>query len=415
MVAISRVNPNFPIPGIDQSSRGFRDNFSAIKTEIEALQGKSIVLTGDVLAGPILIDSGTSDIVIDCTVAVANVAAGGSNLSVQYNDQGVISGSSNFVFIPSTGRVGIGSSTPTTKLDVNGNVDIKDSLGIVSSDINLSPHLYISGIGPDYAPVMISSTYGAVVINSTGGYPIGHLINGNVMTNLSSTGLLVGIGSTQEATRMLDVIATQEDIARFQGRSDYTDHGVRVSVNQEHSTAAVMLEQRYNNSVVGMRVDTQGNLSLHTGESMDAQLSTSSAQILIDRNGQVGIGTTTPRNRLAVNGSMWINSHIESDPPAVTINTPFIAQVVDTWRMSRYRSAEYTVQVTDFATGEVDITNILIMHANGSPYSTIYGSINSAGSLGTLSCQVDGAEMQLIFTPIVASVQIKIDSYYITV
>lgn len=415
MVAISRVNPNFPIPGIDQSSRGFRDNFSAIKTEIEALQGKNIVLIGDVQAGPTLIDSGNGDIVIDCTVAVANVAAGGSNLSVQYNYNGVITGDSNFVYIPSTVRVGIGSSDPMTTLDVNGNVDVRDSLEIRASDPAISPRLFINGEDPESAHVEIASTVGAVVFSSPGGYPIDSMIGEDVMTNLSSTGLLVGVGTTQNATRMLDVISDQEDIARFVGTADYTDHGVRITVDQEHTTAAVILEQRFTNAVVGMRVDTQGNLSLHTGESMDAQLSTSSAQVLIDKNGQVGIGTTTPRNRLAVNGSMWINSHIESDPPAVTINTPFIAQVVDSWRMSRYRSAEYTVQVTDFATGEVDITNILIMHANGNPYSTIYGNINSAGSLGTLSCQVDGANMELVFTPIVASVQIKIDSYYITV
>jgi hypothetical protein len=64
MAVISRVNPNFPVPGIDQSSKGFRDNFSTIKTEIENLQGKTILITGDVVSGPVLIDSGTSPVII---------------------------------------------------------------------------------------------------------------------------------------------------------------------------------------------------------------------------------------------------------------------------------------------------------------------------------------------------------------
>lgn len=64
MAVISRVNPNFPVPGIDQSSKGFRDNFATIKTEIENLQAKEILLTGDVIAGPILLDSGTSPVII---------------------------------------------------------------------------------------------------------------------------------------------------------------------------------------------------------------------------------------------------------------------------------------------------------------------------------------------------------------
>lgn len=66
MVANSRVNPNFPIPGIDQSSRGFRDNFSTIKTEIESIQGKNIILAG-AISGNCLIDSGSLDVVINTT------------------------------------------------------------------------------------------------------------------------------------------------------------------------------------------------------------------------------------------------------------------------------------------------------------------------------------------------------------
>ena len=45
---VSNVNPNFPVPGIDQSSKGFRDNFSIIKEEIETLQG--VIVNG--VTGP---------------------------------------------------------------------------------------------------------------------------------------------------------------------------------------------------------------------------------------------------------------------------------------------------------------------------------------------------------------------------
>lgn len=64
MVAQSRVNPNFPLPGVDQSSKGFRDNFSVIKSEIEALQGKRIQLVGDVTSSPTMLDGGTALAVI---------------------------------------------------------------------------------------------------------------------------------------------------------------------------------------------------------------------------------------------------------------------------------------------------------------------------------------------------------------
>ena len=70
MTVISKVNPNFPAPGIDQSSKGFRDNFTIIKTEIEALQGKTIQLAGAITSNPVMLDSGTSGITINTTSKV---------------------------------------------------------------------------------------------------------------------------------------------------------------------------------------------------------------------------------------------------------------------------------------------------------------------------------------------------------
>lgn len=75
----SQVNPNFPIPGIDQSSRGFRDNFSIIKTEIEYIQNKNIVLTGDVV-GNATISEGGQDVVISTNVTVQGINYSNSNV-----------------------------------------------------------------------------------------------------------------------------------------------------------------------------------------------------------------------------------------------------------------------------------------------------------------------------------------------
>ena len=55
----SQVNPNFPLPGLDQSSKGFRDNFTIIKQEIEALQGKQIQLVGEITSAPVQLGAGS--------------------------------------------------------------------------------------------------------------------------------------------------------------------------------------------------------------------------------------------------------------------------------------------------------------------------------------------------------------------
>ena len=95
MAVLSRVNPNYPIPGIDQSSKGFRDNFATIKGEIENLQGKTITLVGAITGGPVMIDSGPDPITL-VTVGksytmpftnsslLANVLTVSHNLNQQY-------------------------------------------------------------------------------------------------------------------------------------------------------------------------------------------------------------------------------------------------------------------------------------------------------------------------------------------
>jgi len=393
MVAISRVNPNFPIPGIDQSSKGFRDNFSTIKSELEALQGKNIVLTGDVQASPVMIDSGTGDIVIDCIVAVANIAAGGSNLSIQYNIDGVLTGNSNFVYQPVTGNVGIGTSdVNTVKLNVNGTAQFKNSVLVESeqTDYVTNPILTVKGGPADWGTLDIA--------------------------HLSNQGLFIGIGTTSwQATRTLEVESFDPDIALFQGLEDFVDHGVRLTTDQDYSSIGLILEHRVANAVGGIRIDNEGNVSIHSGESMNAQLSTASTRILINPAGQVGIGTSQPRAQLDVNGSFRTREYTVSDRDPVYVNTTLVDFTIDSWPMLLYRSARYTVQITDSVTGNIDLRSVLMMHANGSPYFVEYGAVNNTGALGTLGTQVNGSDIELVINTANPNLVIKLESHYITI
>jgi hypothetical protein len=60
MTVNSQVNPNFPLPGLDQPSKGFRDNFTIIKQEIESLQGKQIQLVGEITSAPTPLGAGST-------------------------------------------------------------------------------------------------------------------------------------------------------------------------------------------------------------------------------------------------------------------------------------------------------------------------------------------------------------------
>ena len=286
----SKINQNFPRPGVDQSSRGFRDNFAITKKEIEDLQSKNIQLTGAFFSDPVQIGDGQSDVVIPVLINLANVAAAGSNLAVQYNFNGIISGSTVYY---NNGRLGINTSQPAAELDVTGNAIVDSGTGQTSLSMG---------------NVFVVNTTAVGVTMAFGGTNAMVIDGGN---------LTVGIGTAPRAR--LDVQAAGNSIAIFRGSLNNSDTGIRLTTSFPNATMGLVLEQRSANKVGGIRLDQGGNVSLHANESMDANLSDASAVIKILTNNNVGIGSMVPQSRLDVQGNARISGTLSvGTVPSIT-------------------------------------------------------------------------------------------------
>ena len=281
MAVSSKVNPNFPIPGIDQSSRGFRDNFATIKEEIENLQSKQVQLTGTIVGGPVQIGDGSGDIVIETALNITNVPAAGSNLSVQINQSGLLGGSNMFWV---SNQVGINTSLPLAELHVVGNAIIAGN--DTHASLVLGPNLEIRS----------QTAQTDIVVNGSNVVQITHQY-GNV-----------GIGTGPATT--FDVFSQNSDIAIFRAARNTNDNTVRFTTNN-NSTVGLVLDQTTANKVGGLRIDQNGNVSIHANEGSGANLSDASRIINILPNNNVGIGSMSPKNQLDVQGNVKIAGQLE--------------------------------------------------------------------------------------------------------
>jgi len=424
----SNVNPNYPIPGIDQSSKGFRDNFSTIKVEIENLQGKNIVLQGDA-TGNAMIDSGTGQITIQTTVSVANAAAGGSNYSVQFNRNGLIKGDGNLLYDYYNNTLIVDVANPDTVYAVDANSTKIHNLLSVQGDFN-SAAVVISGADTNSPAVALSSEQNSGVgqanlnIANADGVTVDTLniqFNGSNGAQFNLNGLAVGAvyqAAPGGPLGYLEVYADgQADIGNFYTTYDNSDNGLRLQTAGPNSTVGLVLQQTAADAVAGIRIGQTGNLTLHTGLNNGADLSDSSIVVAVDVSGRMGVGITGPQCRLDVDGGLQWTLPLSANVLAQTAGV--IGVVIDQWLLTQYRSADYTVQAVD-SVGTVEITKLLVMHENGTAYQQVYANLNNtmlpvyAPTLGSLVSVTNGDVVQLIYSAIAGSSTIKVNATYIT-
>jgi hypothetical protein len=235
-----------------------------------------------------------------------SIVAPGSTTQVLYNNSGVISANSGFVY--SGSNVGIGTTSPSTKLALAGSTATTFGLSLEPSGWNNAKHRFSVPISGDvsmwsfnwngsavdsalYAPASILLAQGTITFNTTGSAnsPAPRMI-------INSVGD-VGIGTTSPAYKL-----SIQGSAGIEASEEYFYFNSTYSVG--------------NNARGKIRAVGAGGGSGYGGDLRFSSRASNNVWnedvMTIANTGYVGIGTTTPAYLLDVNGTARVTTLIET-------------------------------------------------------------------------------------------------------
>ncbi|MFA5128324.1 MAG: hypothetical protein WC457_05040, partial [Patescibacteria group bacterium] len=214
----------------------------------------------------------------------------------------------NALVITETGNIGIGTTTPTYKLTVAGDISVTGTLRVGNSaDAGTSGYILMSN-GNSTAPAWVSTTTLGLNGTSVGGFTAGSIIFA------SSTGALTQDNSNfywDDTNNRLGIGTTAPGYPLEVAKSD-GDSAIYVRTENLGSSAVLRLGAKASNGARNLgeiKVVPTGGESGNLVFNLDTDNGGALSEVMrINYNGLVGIGTTTPSEKLVVDGSVNITA-----------------------------------------------------------------------------------------------------------
>ena len=271
---------------------------------------------------------------------------------------------SGVLIIATNNNVGIGLTDPDQKLDVNGNIRIPNAGKIVFGSAGASPGDYLElndvGSSGDLLKLVQDSTTKIAVQGTTGNVSIG-------VTTPFTVGGTAKLSLSTSTTVYLTAGASSTDLI-------------------------------YSRRLSSGHYQTQTYLNNNTG-SLELQ----------PYGGKVGVGT---------NGTVSATFQVEeAGIDTTTTSTTATTQVaIDTFAAATFRSARYTIQVTNSTDSTYHLTEVLLIHDGTTPQITEYGTIFTGSAEATFDADISSGNVRLLATPATTdSMTFKVVRHCITV
>ena len=261
----------------------------------------------------------------------------------------------------------------TGGLEINGTEVIDTSRNIKAVDVNLSGSIQ-NTVVPAEASVKINEN----------GYADGTTYfrdldiydgKGNQFVKFDGSTQRVGVGTTSPASS-LHVHSTNYTAATFERNIALSNYGVSIDLKNSEDNIFNLACEGTEDFSIGYTPSGGSKTNLFT----------------LNSSGNVGINNTSPSARLQIE---------EYGIDTTETSTSATTQVaVDTFASATFRSARYTVQVTNSTDSTYHMTEILLIHDGTTPSITEYGTIfTGASAEATFDADISTGNVRLLATP----------------
>lgn len=402
----------------------------------------SVINSTSISTSGILSVSGNASVSGNLTITGATSLSNSLSVTGNVALSNTLAVTGNVVF--SNTLLATGNATFSNAVAVTGNVIFSNTL-VVTGNVNFSNTLDVVGSLFVNSSITTPSAINAASANISGNVVIsGSLtVSGNqtiVGTTLYSTDLIptsngIGLGNTSARWALWATTGTfTSGFTVGTGNTNFNS-GV-LFVDGTNSRVGVSNNNPTNKFVVSggnVQITTVGGGIVFPDSTFlntASFVSGSDTQVQFNNSGSLGAsgGFTFNRTTNNVTVSNTINVarvtsntlNLNSTSHSVTANYAFSSTseaAVDSFAVSTFRSADYTIQLSDTATNSFAIAKILVVHNGTEPYSTQFGSIssNNLNNMCVFRATISGGNVNLLGTPTTATVTAKIHKVLLTV
>ena len=309
---------------------------------------------------------------VDVQITITDVAVTGNTGAVPYkNNSGFLQGATDFVYSPTSTNVGIGSTIPTSKLDVLGDVKISGiaTIGILTATTGQ----FTQSLKVGNFEISDTTTFFKII---SGGVGIG-------TTNPTSTLDVVGNSKVSGASTVGILSATTGFIGTLAANT--INSGFTTTTNLYVGSAATIGFITATNGFIGILTantinsgfTTTTNLQVGASATITSNLQVDTNTLFVNSNTHsVGIGTTNPLQKLQIGIGTFAT--VVTDTAKVGIGTTNPQYSLDT-RGDIALSGKLYVNNVSGTSGQVLLSGGVGSPTWGAPGAVTVGAANSVG------------------------------------